>query len=121
MNSDTYNYDYDYNTAVDAAGPRSDTNDSDRAIAGEGGGGSSIGMGMMSIVTGIQERALTLTEELRKIKEIDEVLVDLSATRDRERSINSRRRKHLLERVQERNEVNIISFLLIMMLHFYLV
>mmetsp|Transcript_43533 Transcript_43533/g.49294 ORF Transcript_43533/g.49294 Transcript_43533/m.49294 type:complete len:315 (+) Transcript_43533:82-1026(+) len=82
---------------------------------GDGGGGGSIGMGsigmdMMAVATRIQERARILTEERRKVQETDEVLTDLRRTLDKEKTINSRRRKHLLERINERNNVELEIF-----------
>lgn len=79
-------------------------------ISNEGGGGGSIGMDMMAVATRIQERARILTEERRKVKETDEVLIDLRLTRDKEKTINSRRRKYLLELINERNNVELEIF-----------
>jgi DNA repair exonuclease SbcCD ATPase subunit len=75
-----------------------------------GGGGSSIGMDMMAVATRIQERARILTEERRKVKDTDEILIELRQTRDKEQKINNRRRKNLLECINERNNVELEIF-----------
>ena len=79
---------------------------------GGGGGGSisSIGMDMMAVATRIQERARILTEERRKVKDTDEILIELRQTRDQEQKINNRRRKNLLECINERNNVELEIF-----------
>jgi DNA repair exonuclease SbcCD ATPase subunit len=77
---------------------------------GGGGGSSSIGMDMMAVATRIQERARILTEERRKVKDTDEILIELRQTRDKEQKINNRRRKNLLECINERNNVELEMF-----------
>jgi hypothetical protein len=79
-------------------------------IIGMGMGSSSIGMDMMAVATRIQERARILTEERRKVKNTDEILIELRQTRDKEQKINNRRRKNLLECINERNNVELEIF-----------
>ena len=70
----------------------------------------SIGTDMMAVATRIQERARILMEERRKVIDQEQVLIELRTARHQEQAINDRRRKHLLERLNERNAVELEIF-----------
>ena len=71
---------------------------------------ANIGSDMMAVARRIQERARVLSKERRLVEETDAVLVDLRVRREREQAINDRRRQHMLERVNERNEIELELF-----------
>lgn len=71
---------------------------------------STITPDMMAVAHKIRDRALVLEEERRRVRSTEPILADLHERNFREQAINNRRRKHMLERVNERNAVELEIF-----------
>ena len=79
-------------------------------MANNNGTALAIGTDMMAVATRIQERARILMEERSKVKSTEPILLELRMAREKEQAINDRRRKHLLESINERNGVELGIF-----------
>jgi chromosome segregation ATPase len=69
-----------------------------------------MGTDMMAVARRISERAQILEEELRKVQETGPVLLELRRNRAKERGVNDKHRKRLLEMINERNNVELEIF-----------
>lgn len=65
---------------------------------------------MMAVATKIRDRAKILQEERSKVMATEPILLELRTLLQREQSTNDRRRMHLLERLNDRNAIELEVF-----------